>query len=84
VCHRLELEYVYFRIAYKVISICYDMDMPCNIVICYGKPHITVTVDRGHSYIRMLVFPRRPVTGKPQDITQAVFYAVHLRFQAIV
>lgn len=57
--------HLYFRIGHKVISLCYDMGLASNIVICYGKPQITVTMDRGHSYIRMLVFPRRPVTGKP-------------------
>ena len=40
------------------------MGIPHNIVICYGKPQSQVRIVDTHGYIRFLLFPRKPVTGK--------------------
>ena len=43
------------------------MGIPHNIVICYGKPQSQVNIIDTHGYIRFMLFPRKPVTGKQRS-----------------
>ena len=64
--HTLDIGYVLvpLRLCYQVVSLCYELEIPHNIVICYGKPQSQMRIIDSHGYVRFLLFPRKPVTGK--------------------
>ena len=47
-----------------VVNVCYELEIPFNIVICYGKPQSQVRIKDTDGYIRFLLFPRKPVYGR--------------------
>lgn len=52
------------RQGFKLINACIEKNIPHNVVICYGKAESQMRIIDTHKYIRILVFPRKPVTGE--------------------
>ena len=68
---------VTYRLCYQLVSVCYDLDVPFNIVIGYGKPQSQVRIQESHGYIRFLLFPRKPVYGKWRAVI--IITLIHLK-----
>lgn len=53
-----------FRLSFQLVNACYEMNIPHNIMICYGKAQSQINIKDTDGYIRFILFPRKPVTGK--------------------